>query len=82
MLYDNTIHRDANGGYRITFVYTEPDDGKSYVFKTYINSAKIKSLGGRFSIFCEDDGREKFYRSEYLRDRAYSKFVRDGLSDG
>lgn len=75
-------YNDSNGRYIITFTYVEPDDNKCYIFKTYINSAKIKSLGGRFSIFCEDDGREKFYKSEYLRDRAYSKFVRDGLNNG
>ena len=70
---------DQYGSYQITFVYTEPDDGKTYIFRKYTNNKKIKSLGGMYCLFCEDDGRIKFYRSEYLRDRAYSKFVRDGL---
>lgn len=76
MALNYTTEKDKYGVYIITFVYTEPDDGKTYVFKTYQPNEKVKSLGGRFCTFCEDDGRIKFYRSEYLRDRGYSKFVK------
>ena len=76
MIVNPIVEKDSYGVYIITFVYTEPDDGKTYIFKTYQPNKKVSSLGGRFCILCEDDGKIKFYRSEYLRDRGYSKFVK------
>lgn len=74
MTLNYTTEKDKYGVYIITFVYTEPDDGKTYIFKTYQPNERVKNLGGRFCTFCEDDGRIKFYRSEHIRDINYPKF--------
>ena len=49
-------------------------NGKFYQWRKYINSSKIKSLGGMYANWCEDE-RIKFYRNAYIRDRAFPKFV-------
>ena len=78
---DTKLHSDAFGGYYLNLRYTEPDNGKVYEFRKYVNSAKIKKLGGMYCIYCEEDKQAKWYRSEYLRDRAYAKFLREGGDD-
>lgn len=52
-------------------------DGKMYYWRKYENNARIKSLGGQYANYCED-GRIKFYRNEYIRDKAFPKFVDEG----
>lgn len=67
--------KDSFGCYDVTFTYTEPDNNKTYEFRKYVNSSKIKSVGGMYAIYCEEDNSIIFRKSEYLRDRSYSKFV-------
>ena len=52
-------------------------DGKMYYWRKYDNNPKIKSLGGQYANYCED-GRIKFYRNEYIKDKAFPKFVEEG----
>ena len=49
-------------------------DNKIYQWRKYNNSAIQKRLGGMYANWCED-GRIKFYRNSYIRDRAFPKFV-------
>lgn len=67
--------KDNFGAYEVTFTYQEPDNGKTYEMRKYVNSKKIKALGGMYAIYCEEDQQIIFRKSEYLRDRSYSKFV-------
>ena len=55
-------------------------DGKMYYWRKYDNNARIKALGGQYANYCED-GRIKFYRNEYIRDKAFPKFVEEGITD-
>ena len=70
-------YKDDNGRYEITFTYIEPYNNHPYEFRKYVNSKHIKSLGGMYALYSIDTNRVKFYRSVYIRDRAYSKFVND-----
>ena len=67
--------KDSIGVYEVTFIYKEPSNNKTYEFRKYVNSKKIKSLGGMYAIYCEEDEKIIFRKSEYLRDRSYNKFV-------
>lgn len=73
--------KDSIGVYETTFYYKEKENGKSYEFRKYVNSKKIKDLGGMYAIFCEDDQKIIFRRTEYLRDKSYSKFSRGECED-
>lgn len=73
--------KDAFGVYETTFTYVEPDNGKTYELRKYVNSGKIKSLGGMYAIFCQEDNRIVFRRSEYLRDKSYKKFSEGNCLD-
>lgn len=65
------VFTDSYGRYEVQA--TETFDNKIYEWRKYQNSPKIKQLGGIYANWCED-GRIKFYRNEYLRDKAFSKF--------
>ena len=80
-MFERDWFRDVYGNYQITFEYVEPDNNKTYQFRKYIHSEKLKSLGGCWALCCVTDNQIKFYRSEYLRDRAYSKFTVEGGID-
>ena len=67
--------KDDFGAYDMTFRYVEPGNSKIYEMRKYVNSKKIKSLGGMYAIYCEEDNKIIFRKSEYLRDRSYGKFV-------
>lgn len=67
--------KDNFGAYEITLEYIEPSNNKLYEFRKYINSIKIKMLGGMYSIYCEEDNSIIFRKSEYLRDKSFPKFV-------
>ena len=69
------MYKDNFGAYEVTFDYVEPTNNKHYEMRKYVNSKKIKSLGGMYAIYCEEDNSIIFRKSEYLRDRSYSKFV-------
>ena len=73
--------KDKFGCYEVTFSYKEPDNDKTYEFRKYVNSSKIKSLGGMYAIYCEEDQKIIFRKSEYLRDRSYKKFSEDQCED-
>jgi len=66
--------KDNFGAYEITLEYIEPSNNKSYEFRKYVNSGKIKALGGMWAIYCKEDNSIIFRKSEYLRDRSYKKF--------
>lgn len=70
-------YRDDFGTYEIQS--EEKFNGKFYQWRKYNNSPSIKQLGGCYANYCED-GRIKFYRNEYIRDKAFSKFI-DNLVD-
>lgn len=72
--------KDRFGTYEVTFSYLEPTNNKHYEMRKYINSKKIKTLGGMYAIYCEEDQNILFRKSEYLRDRSYSAFVEGRLS--
>ena len=80
-MFERDWFRDVYGNYQITFEYVEPDNNKTYQFRKYIHSEKLKSLGGCWALCCVTDNQIKFYRNEYLRDRAYSKFTVEGGVD-
>lgn len=67
--------KDNFGAYEVTFNYLEPTNNKHYEMRKYVNSIKVKVSGGMYAIYCEEDQKIVFRRSEYLRDRSYSKFV-------
>ena len=73
------MFKDDYGAFEITFEYKEPDNNHTYELRKYVNSPSIKKLGGMYSIYSQDTKRIKFYKSEYLRDRAYSKFVNEDI---
>lgn len=73
--------KDAFGVYETTFTYVEPDNGKTYEFRKYVNSGKIKNLGGMYSLYCQEDNCIVFRRSEYLRDKSYKKFSEGSCLD-
>ena len=73
--------KDSFGYFEVTFTYKEPDNGKTYEFRKYVNSGKIKALGGMWAIYCEDDNCIVFRRSEYLRDRSYKNFAESNCID-
>ena len=73
--------KDAFGVYEATFTYIEPDNGKTYEFRKYDNSIRIKALGGMYALYCLNDNKIIFRKSEYLRDRSYKKFSEDQCED-
>lgn len=75
------MQKDQFGVYEATFYYNEPCNKKNYEFRKYVNSKKIKSLGGMYAIYCEEDNKIIFRKSEYLRDKSYKKFTEDQCKD-
>lgn len=73
--------KDSFGNYEVTFTYKEPDNGKTYEFRKYVNSKKIKAIGGMYAIYCEEDLKIIFRKSEYLRDKSYKKFSEGNCID-
>lgn len=67
-------YRDDYGVYSIQA--EEEFDGKLYQWRKYVNLSRTRALGGLYANWCED-GTIKFYRTEYLRDRAFPQFVED-----
>ena len=50
-------------------------DGLTFQWRKYQNSPMIKKLGGMWVNYCLDTSCITFYRNEYIRDKAFSKFV-------
>ena len=50
-------------------------NNKLYQWRKYQNSPMIKRLGGMYANYCEQTNNIKFYRNEYIRDKAFPKFV-------
>ena len=50
------------------------ENGHFFQWRKYTRLSVTKTLGGIYANWC-DNGNIKFYRSAYLRDRAYPKFV-------
>ena len=73
--------KDNFGAYEITLEYIEPSNNKSYEFRKYVNSTKIKMLGGMYAIYCEEDNSIIFRKSDYLRDKSFPKFVEGRCED-
>ena len=73
--------KDNFGTYEITLEYIEPSNNKLYEFRKYVNSTKIKMLGGMYAIYCEEDNSIIFRKSDYLRDKSFPKFVEGRCED-
>ena len=67
------ILRDQYGRYQIEA--EEKFDGKTFQWRKYENSPKIKRLGGQYANYCINNGDVKFYRNSCIRDRAFPKFI-------
>ena len=50
------------------------ESGRFFQWRKYTHAKFIKNLGGMYANWC-DNGSIEFYRSAYLRDRAYPSFV-------
>lgn len=67
------LYKDQYGRFEIQ---TEQEfNNKLYQWRKYQNSPIIKRLGGMYANYCEQTGNIKFYRNEYIRDKAFPKFV-------
>ena len=66
------MYLDAYGSFEIEV--EQEFNGKLFQWRKYINSPRIKTMGGIYANWCED-GRIKFYKNAYIRDRAFPKFV-------
>ena len=53
----------------------EEFEGKTFQWRKYNNSEKIKFMGGQYANYCEDTEDIKFYKSEHLRDNGFVKFI-------
>ena len=73
--------KDNFGVYEVTLEYIEPSNNKLYEFRKYVNSTKIKMLGGMYAIYCEEDNSIIFRKSDYLRDKSFPKFVEGRCED-
>ena len=69
--------KDTYGVYEVTFNYQEGT--KHYEFRKYVNSKQIKSLGGMYALYCEEDKIICFRRNEYMRDRAFAAMYNGSL---
>lgn len=70
------MYKDEYGAFVLEAEIEE--GGKFFQWRKYVNSPQIKGLGGMYAIWCEND-HIKFYRSSYLRDKAYPKFVKENI---
>jgi hypothetical protein len=68
------MYKDEYGVYELQCA--QEFDGKHYQWRKYMNSPRIKILGGQYANYCED-GKIKFYRNEYIRDKAFPKFTEE-----
>ena len=50
-------------------------DGLIFQWRKYQNSPMIKKLGGMYANYCEQTNSIKFYKNEYIRDKALPKFI-------
>ena len=67
------ILRDEYGRYQVEA--QETFNNMVFEWRKYDNSPKIKKLGGQYVNYCISNGEMKFYRSWYIRDKAFPKFV-------
>lgn len=75
------MYKDEYGRFEIQA--EQEFDNKMYQWRKYQNSPIIKKLGGIYANYCEKTSRIKFYRNEYIRDKAFPKFVDEGnFGDG
>lgn len=75
----NNKYRDQYGRFEIQA--EQAFNNKLYQWRKYENNNRIKALGGQYANYCEQDNRIKFYRNEYIRDKAFPKFIDDGDTD-
>lgn len=52
----------------------EEFNGHFFQWRKYTNLPAVKSMGGIYASWC-DNGNIRFYRSAYIRDRSFSRFV-------
>ena len=78
-MYNNDKYRDQYGKFEIQA--EQEFNNKLYQWRKYDNNPNIKSLGGQYANYCEQTSKIKFYRNEYIRDKAFLKFVDDGGTD-
>ncbi len=74
-LLENVQDKINNSNYFAVEAEIE-ENGHFFQWRKYTNTKFIKNLGGMYANWC-DNGNIKFYKSAYIRDRAYSKFVKE-----
>ena len=74
-LLENVQDKINNSNYFTVEAEIE-ENGHFFQWRKYTNVRFIKNLGGIYANWC-DNGNIKFYKSAYIRDRAYSKFVKE-----
>ena len=70
----NELKHDEYGMFEIEAEVEEC--GLFFQWRKYVGSPRILRLGGRFANYCEN-GAIKFCKSDYIRTRAYPKFVEE-----
>lgn len=73
-LFDD-IYTDDYGRYIIESSIVE--NGLTFEWRKYMYSTRIKKLGGAYANVCVEKNMVKFYRNDYIRTKAYPKFVKD-----
>ena len=70
-------YQDIIDNYNLYTIEAEVEEnGHIFQWRKYKNFSAMKKLGGIYANWC-DNGNIKFYKSAYLRDRAYTKFVNE-----
>ena len=67
------MYKDQYGNFEIQA--EQEFNNKLYQWRKYQNSPQIKRLGGMYANYCVDTSCIKFYKNEYIRDKAFPKFV-------
>lgn len=70
-------YKDEYGTFEIEAEVEE--GGLFFQWRRYVGSPRINKLGGRYANYCEN-GQIKFYKSDYIRTRAYPKFVEENTN--
>ncbi len=57
------------------------ENGLTFQWIVFNDNKEIKKLGGLFANRCVEKNIIKYYKSAYLRDRAFPKFVKDCIGE-
>ena len=67
------VYVDENGRYIVEA--TNIENGIAFEWRKYMNSPRVRRLGGAYANACPEKNIIKFYRNDYIR--AYPKFVEE-----